>query len=51
MVSTIENILTSIVINGISRITVINDLDRNIEPNEIALRKFVPDMVIACLKS
>lgn len=47
MVSTIENMPASLVINGNSRITVINDHDYNIEPIEIALRKFVPDIVIA----
>ena len=54
MVSLIEDILLSLVMNGVRKILVINGHDGNIAPIEIASRKVKnenEDVVIACLES
>ena len=54
MISVIDNILSSLVKNGIKKILVINGHDGNIAPIEIASRKVkneTSEVVIACLES
>ena len=54
MISVIDNILSSLVKNGIKKILVINGHDGNIAPIEIASRKIKnesSEVVIACLES
>src|SRR5690349_2944493 len=54
MVSIVENVLTCLANNGISRVIILNGHDGNIAPAESAARNVkhnFPDMVIACLES
>ncbi len=54
MISILENVIQSVVKNGINKIIILNGHDGNISPIEIALRKIkndYPEVTLACLES